>query len=195
MLHTAQHFLRLNNTRHHVSYATLNHLLAAASGRSVHLSTMPCGQHLHTWLVEFAHQPRCLLMSPARVAFGCHLWIKKVTFFFGNTCKIWHFGFIFHFPCFSYIYIFNYLLFKVADSGVYHELALSEKMGRILYQRSSLFLNSVDMLVRHGSHVLIAEDLTHQGYVAEDFSKTGCLLFYFLQKNPSNSKGPLKTRT
>lgn len=65
---------------------------------------------------------------------------------------------------------------------MYWELALSEKMGRILYQRSSLFLNSVDMLVRHGSHVLIAEDLTHQGYVAEDFSKTGYLIKFYVRQ-------------
>ncbi|KAK3881436.1 hypothetical protein Pcinc_014092 [Petrolisthes cinctipes] len=50
---------------------------------------------------------------------------------------------------------------------------MSYNSGCILYQRSSGFLNGVEMLARHGSHVLIAEDLSHQGYVAEDFSKTG----------------------
>ncbi|KAK4310304.1 hypothetical protein Pmani_018123 [Petrolisthes manimaculis] len=63
--------------------------------------------------------------------------------------------------------------YRTAEFGLYRELAISETMGRIQYQRSSRFLNSVETLVRHGSHILIAEDLTHQGYVAEDFSKTG----------------------
>lgn len=69
------------------------------------------------------------------------------------------------------------IIVQNAKTGIYRELALSEKQDRIFYQRSSLFLQSFDTEVRSGSHVLIAEHLIHQEFMANDFSNTGFRAF------------------
>ncbi|XP_071524147.1 glutamate receptor ionotropic, delta-2-like [Panulirus ornatus] len=68
--------------------------------------------------------------------------------------------------------------FRDAESGIFREVANAGEEGRIIYQRSTSFPESVETLVRRGEHVLIVEDLTEKVFVAQDFSKTGQCDFY-----------------
>ncbi|XP_045600619.1 ionotropic receptor 93a-like [Procambarus clarkii] len=67
---------------------------------------------------------------------------------------------------------------RSATSGVYKKAWDLEEKGRMLYQRSTEFPESVDKLLRPGRSVLILEELTEKVFVAQDFSNIGRCDFY-----------------
>nr|XP_053641801.1 probable glutamate receptor [Cherax quadricarinatus] len=68
--------------------------------------------------------------------------------------------------------------FRSATSGIYKAVADLEKKGRNVYQKSTVFPESVDKLIRRGDHVLILEELTEEVFIAQDFSVTERCDFY-----------------
>nr|XP_045624236.1 probable glutamate receptor [Procambarus clarkii] len=68
--------------------------------------------------------------------------------------------------------------YRAVQSGIFREIADSEKKGRIKYVTSTEFPSSVDIYVRRGHHVLIAEDRYEKVLMAQDFSRTGRCDFY-----------------
>nr|XP_053636398.1 glutamate receptor ionotropic, delta-2-like [Cherax quadricarinatus] len=67
---------------------------------------------------------------------------------------------------------------KLAKSGVFRELAESEKIGRLIYVPTSEFQEIIDTLVRRGDHVFINVHSGLKSSIAQDFTKTGKCSFY-----------------
>ncbi|ROT70076.1 olfactory ionotropic receptor IR4 [Penaeus vannamei] len=63
-------------------------------------------------------------------------------------------------------------------SGTFYEVAEAGRNGRIIYRRSTDFMEAVDTLVRKGDHVLMVEDLTARVFLGKDVSSTGRCDFY-----------------
>ncbi|XP_066984757.1 probable glutamate receptor [Macrobrachium rosenbergii] len=63
-------------------------------------------------------------------------------------------------------------------SGIFHEVAESEKRGRMEYTTGSDYGITLENLVAKGDHVLIIEDLSLRMLLAEHFSKSGTCEFY-----------------
>ncbi|XP_069957606.1 glutamate receptor U1-like [Cherax quadricarinatus] len=72
--------------------------------------------------------------------------------------------------------IFTYL--NSAESGIYREIADTDKVGRLLLITRRHFSEAVDTLVRRGDHVLLVPHTGVKSYVAQDFTKTGICSFY-----------------
>ncbi|KAG7155419.1 putative olfactory ionotropic receptor IR4-like 25 [Homarus americanus] len=70
------------------------------------------------------------------------------------------------------------IFYQAVESGVFREIADLESEGRIKYVRSTEFPSSIDIFVRNGDHVLIAEDRYERVLMAQDFSRTGRCDFY-----------------
>ncbi|XP_069951462.1 probable glutamate receptor [Cherax quadricarinatus] len=68
--------------------------------------------------------------------------------------------------------------YRSAQSGIFKEIADSEKKGRIMYAKTSEIPAIIDVLVRRGHHVLIAEDRYEKVLIAQDFSRSGRCDFY-----------------
>ncbi|XP_042858036.1 uncharacterized protein LOC122244245 [Penaeus japonicus] len=58
-------------------------------------------------------------------------------------------------------------------SGTFYEVAEAGRNGRIIYRRSTKFMEAVETLVRKGDHVLMVEDLTARVFLGKDVSNTG----------------------
>lgn len=58
------------------------------------------------------------------------------------------------------------------NSGIFHEIAVSEKEGRVKYMRDVHYNNTLS-LVKQGDHVMIAEDRYERVLMSQDFSRTG----------------------
>ncbi|XP_047482455.1 probable glutamate receptor [Penaeus chinensis] len=63
-------------------------------------------------------------------------------------------------------------------SGTFYEVAEAGRNGRIIYKRSTDFMEAVETLVRRGDHVLMVEDLTARVFLGQDVSSTGRCDFY-----------------
>ncbi|XP_063584651.1 probable glutamate receptor [Penaeus indicus] len=63
------------------------------------------------------------------------------------------------------------------SSGTFHEVSKAGKAGRILYKKTTEYLDAIDS-VRSRPYVLILEDLTHKLLMGQDFSNTGRCDFY-----------------
>ncbi|XP_069982155.1 probable glutamate receptor [Penaeus vannamei] len=63
-------------------------------------------------------------------------------------------------------------------SGTFYEVAEAGRNGRIIYRRSTDFMEAVDTLVRKGDHVLMVEDLTARVFLGKDVSSSGRCDFY-----------------
>ncbi|XP_064099392.1 glutamate receptor ionotropic, delta-1-like [Macrobrachium nipponense] len=63
-------------------------------------------------------------------------------------------------------------------SGIFHEVAESEKSGRMAYTTGSDYGITLENLVAKGDHVLIIEDLSLRMLLAEHFTKSGNCEFY-----------------
>ncbi|XP_037782031.1 glutamate receptor 2-like [Penaeus monodon] len=63
-------------------------------------------------------------------------------------------------------------------SGTFYEVAQAGRNGRIIYKRSTDFMEAVETLVRRGDHVLMVEDLTARVFLGKDVSSTGRCDFY-----------------
>ncbi|XP_037782030.1 uncharacterized protein LOC119578533 [Penaeus monodon] len=68
------------------------------------------------------------------------------------------------------------------SSGTFHEVSKAGKAGRILYKKSTEYLDAIDSFVRARPYVLILEDLTHKVLMGQDFSNTGVsdVLFFVI---------------
>ncbi|XP_069940070.1 glutamate receptor U1-like isoform X2 [Cherax quadricarinatus] len=69
-------------------------------------------------------------------------------------------------------------ILKLAESGIYREIAETEKVGRLVWRTHPQFAEAIDTLVRRGDHVLMEVDTAEKAYVAQDFTKTGECSFY-----------------
>lgn len=58
-------------------------------------------------------------------------------------------------------------------SGIFRDVAGSEKEGRIKYVRGAEFYSNLDSFVRQGDHVIIAEYRYERVLMSKDFSNTG----------------------
>ncbi|XP_069945066.1 uncharacterized protein [Cherax quadricarinatus] len=67
---------------------------------------------------------------------------------------------------------------KLAKSGVFREIAESEKIGRLIYVPHPMFQEIIDTLVRRGDHVFINVHSGFKSTIAQDFTKTGKCSFY-----------------
>nr|XP_053636401.1 LOW QUALITY PROTEIN: probable glutamate receptor [Cherax quadricarinatus] len=67
---------------------------------------------------------------------------------------------------------------KAAKSGIYREIADSEKTGRLIYLPHPQFPEAIDTLVRRGDHVIIDVHGDVRSTIAQDFTKTGKCSFY-----------------
>ncbi|XP_071532996.1 LOW QUALITY PROTEIN: probable glutamate receptor [Panulirus ornatus] len=65
-----------------------------------------------------------------------------------------------------------------AQSGIYREIAESEKIGRIVYRTQSQFPESINTLVRRGDHVLMEVEVAIKVLMARDFTHTELCSFY-----------------
>ncbi|ROT70074.1 olfactory ionotropic receptor IR4 [Penaeus vannamei] len=59
------------------------------------------------------------------------------------------------------------------QSGPFHEVWRAGSQGRILFKKSTEYLDAIDSLVRSRPYVLIVEDLTHRVLMGQDFSVNG----------------------
>ncbi|XP_069982156.1 probable glutamate receptor [Penaeus vannamei] len=64
------------------------------------------------------------------------------------------------------------------QSGPFHEVWRAGSQGRILFKKSTEYLDAIDSLVRSRPYVLIVEDLTHRVLMGQDFSVNGRCDFY-----------------
>ncbi|XP_069941764.1 probable glutamate receptor [Cherax quadricarinatus] len=67
---------------------------------------------------------------------------------------------------------------KSATSGIYREIADLEKVGRLIWRARPQFIETIDVLVRRGDHVIIEIDVGIKAYIARDFTKSGRCSFY-----------------
>lgn len=75
-----------------------------------------------------------------------------------------------------FILLKDLCIFKAMKSGIFREIADSEKQGRIKYVRGSEFYNTMNSLVRQGDHVIIAQDKYGAVLKSQDFARTGISL-------------------
>ncbi|XP_069957612.1 glutamate receptor ionotropic, delta-2-like [Cherax quadricarinatus] len=68
--------------------------------------------------------------------------------------------------------------FRSVETGIFREVAGSEKSGRIKYVRGAEFSSNMDHFVRRGDHVIIAENRYEKVLMAQDFSAKGRCDFY-----------------
>nr|XP_053652045.1 glutamate receptor ionotropic, kainate 4-like [Cherax quadricarinatus] len=66
--------------------------------------------------------------------------------------------------------------FRSVETGIFREVAGSEKSGRIKYVRGAEFSSNMDHFVRRGDHVIIAENRYEKVLMAQDFSAKGKLV-------------------
>ncbi|KAG7162377.1 Glutamate receptor 2-like 8 [Homarus americanus] len=68
--------------------------------------------------------------------------------------------------------------FEAMESGIFREVADSEREGRIMYVRGAEFSTYMNTLVSRGDHVIISEDRYQRVLKAQEFTSTGRCDFY-----------------
>nr|XP_045604121.1 probable glutamate receptor [Procambarus clarkii] len=65
-----------------------------------------------------------------------------------------------------------------AESGIYREMAMAEKTGRLIYSAHAEHAKLINTVVRRGDHVIIIINTSLKSHIAQDFTKTGGCSFY-----------------
>ncbi|XP_050715325.1 uncharacterized protein LOC126998049 [Eriocheir sinensis] len=68
--------------------------------------------------------------------------------------------------------------FRTAEMGIMLEVKQAEAAGRIKYVLATEYLETLQQLVRPGTHAFVGEDLTERVLMAQQFSQTGRCDFY-----------------
>lgn len=63
--------------------------------------------------------------------------------------------------------------FQTAKMGIMLEVKQAEAAGRIKYVLATEYLDTLQKLVRPGTHAFVGEDLTERVLMAQRFSQTG----------------------
>ncbi|XP_069941779.1 glutamate receptor-like [Cherax quadricarinatus] len=74
---------------------------------------------------------------------------------------------------------FTVSFYREATSGIFTEVAAAERNGRVIFNRLSEYPDSIDRLVRAGSHVIFETESSLKTLMAQDFSLKGKCDFYY----------------
>ncbi|XP_069190914.1 ionotropic receptor 93a-like [Procambarus clarkii] len=74
---------------------------------------------------------------------------------------------------------FTVAFYREAKSGIFTEVAKAEREGRVIFNLLAQYPESIDRLVRPGTHVIFETESNLKIFMADDFSRTGRCDFYY----------------